>query len=128
MLEHFAFQGDKVLTVRAKDGDRGAVRSLRYRLNPDESSWAKYFLIDRDSGDVWLGIEMSDLREKLYEDAPIVLAVVAEELVGEDEATGSRYPLLSSTAMVGLRVVDGQNRAPVFQSDRYAISSKVSYT
>ncbi|XP_059478412.1 cadherin-87A [Neocloeon triangulifer] len=104
--------GTLVLTVSARDGDRGRPRHVSYELvtNPDD-----YFLLDSNTGELRIAKPLD--REALDNLAGVInLTVKAKEDTDPDEDDA----LSSSTAHYTITVRDVNDEAPKFDKREYS--------
>ncbi|CAH1407036.1 unnamed protein product [Nezara viridula] len=114
MLSPNLTKGDTVLKVTAKDGDRGLPREVRYALVAEKNPFTVFFDIDPVTGVIRLVRELRELTAISRSHQPILLTVVAEEVV-PDGGVGD-----SSTATVALLLGELGNSPPFFESMSYS--------
>ncbi|XP_022256582.1 cadherin-86C-like, partial [Limulus polyphemus] len=104
--------GDKVLRVRAVDGDFGNQRSISYSFLPD-APWNSFFTINSSSGEITLAKPINELRQQYGAAIPLLLGLQAREI-----SLSGTSPL-ETTAEVALLLVDTENHPPKFANTRY---------
>lgn len=107
--------GTLVLTVQAKDGDRGSPRKIVYDIitNPMD-----YFLIDSITGELRTGKPLD--KEELPDASGIVTLVVrAREIV---DGIPSNDPSASTTTKVSVTIRDVNDVAPTFNQKEYYVT------
>ncbi|XP_065199853.1 cadherin-87A [Planococcus citri] len=115
IVEEDAPIGTRVLTVKAKDGDRGAPRAIDYDLisNPFD-----FFQIDRNSGEIRTAKFLD--REAVSDTNGVVsLTVKAREIV---DVTPSNDDNASTTAIVSITIRDVNDEAPTFNKKEYHVN------
>ncbi|XP_063989387.1 cadherin-87A isoform X2 [Diachasmimorpha longicaudata] len=106
--------GTLVMTVKARDGDRGMPRQIVYEL---ETNPFDYFLLDRESGELRTAKPLD--REALEDSTGVLtLKIKAREVVngipGNDEST-------VSTANATVTIKDVNDEPPTFNKREYNI-------
>ncbi|XP_070490349.1 cadherin-87A isoform X2 [Chironomus tepperi] len=107
--------GTLVLTIQAKDGDRGSSRKIYYDIitNPMD-----YFLIDSITGELRTGKPLD--KEELPDASGIVTLVVrAREIV---DGIPSNDPTASTTTKVSITIRDVNDVAPTFNQKEYYVT------
>lgn len=107
--------GTLVMTLHARDGDKGAPRKIVYDIvsNPMD-----YFLVDSKSGELRTAKPLD--KEELPEASGIITIVVrARELV---EGVPSNDPSSSTTTKVPITIRDVNDVAPTFNQKEYYVS------
>ncbi|XP_014250351.1 cadherin-86C [Cimex lectularius] len=109
-------EGEVVLRVTARDGDKGSPRPIKYGLVSEGNPFTVFFDIDQDTGDIRLVRPLKELTSISRSHQPILLTVIAEEQVvgGKDHLTD-----ISSTATVALLLGQLGNTPPYFASHNY---------
>ncbi|XP_047099103.1 cadherin-87A [Schistocerca piceifrons] len=107
--------GTLVMTVQARDGDRGQPRKVVYELvtNP-----LNYFLLDPETGELRTA---KPLDKEALEDSTgvLTLTVKAREVVKD---ISENDPLTVTTAKVTVTIKDVNDEAPRFNSREYSIT------
>ncbi|KAK9508052.1 hypothetical protein O3M35_007799 [Rhynocoris fuscipes] len=106
--------GTLVMTVHAKDGDRGVPRKIVYDLltNPLD-----YFLLDSETGELRTAKPLD--REALQESTGILtLTIRAREVV---DGVPSNDPLTTSTTMASVTIKDVNDEPPQFNQREYHV-------
>ncbi|XP_014253016.1 cadherin-87A [Cimex lectularius] len=106
--------GTLVMTVQAKDGDRGVPRKIVYELltNPLD-----YFLLDRDTGELKTAKPLD--REALQETTGILkLEILAREVVN---GIPGNDPLTTSKTMASVTIKDVNDEPPRFNQKEYMV-------
>ncbi|XP_030078648.1 cadherin-87A [Drosophila hydei] len=104
-----------VLTVQARDGDKGEPRKIVYDLlsNPND-----YFLLDSNSGELRTAKPLD--REALTDSTGLISLVVrAREVVND---VPSDDPLTSATARATVTIRDVNDSPPKFNKKEYEVS------
>ncbi|XP_073989842.1 cadherin 87A [Rhodnius prolixus] len=106
--------GTLVMTVHAKDGDRGVPRKIVYDLltNPLD-----YFLLDSETGELRTAKPLD--REALQESTGILtLTIRAREIV---DGVPGNDPLTTSTTMASVTIKDVNDEPPQFNQREYHV-------
>ncbi|BES87672.1 Hypothetical protein NTJ_00475 [Nesidiocoris tenuis] len=109
--------GQTVLRVTARDGDKGSPRSIRYGLLAKGNPYTVFFMIDQDTGDIKLARPLSELAVISRSHQPILVTVVAEEVVTNGQKEDPE--LTTTTATVALLLGQIGNSPPYFESPNY---------
>lgn len=107
--------GTLVLTLQAKDGDRGAPRKIMYDIisNPMD-----YFLVDSITGELRTGKPLD--KEELPDASGIVtLLVRAREII---DGIPSNDPSASATTKVSITIRDVNDVPPTFNQKEYFVT------
>ncbi|XP_073977349.1 cadherin 86C isoform X3 [Rhodnius prolixus] len=112
--------GSVVMRVTARDGDKGSPRPVRYGLVSEGNPFTVFFTIDQDTGDIRLARPLQELNTVSTSHQPILLTVVAEEIIPNSISGKQEDPdLISTTATVALLLGHLQNNPPYFESHKY---------
>ncbi|XP_076349507.1 uncharacterized protein LOC143246530 isoform X2 [Tachypleus tridentatus] len=104
--------GDKVLQIRAEDGDFGDQRAILYSFLPD-IPWITFFTLNSTTGDITLAKPISELKQQYGTGLPLLLGVRAREVFS------SGVPPAFIEAEVALVLVNTENHPPKFANARY---------
>ncbi|KAL1117783.1 hypothetical protein AAG570_004098 [Ranatra chinensis] len=108
-------QGDFIVRVTARDGDKGSPRKVKYALVSEGNPFTVFFSIDQDTGDIRLDRPLKELASISRSHQPILVTVVAEEVaLGKGEP-----PAQSSTTTVAFLLGELGNTPPYFESPNY---------
>ncbi|XP_054258885.1 cadherin-86C-like [Macrosteles quadrilineatus] len=108
-------QGSLVMRVTARDGDTGSPRRLKYGLISEGNPFTVFFSIERDNGEIRLVRPLRELASISRPHQPVLLRVVAEEVVTSVDEPQA----MASEATVALLVAQLDNSAPYFKSTHY---------
>jgi hypothetical protein len=107
--------GTLVLTLQARDGDKGAPRKIVYDLvsNPMD-----YFLVDSKTGELRTAKPLD--KEELPEASGIITLIVrAREVV---DGIPSNDPMTSTTTKLAITIRDVNDEPPMFNQKEYYVS------
>uniref|UniRef100_A0A224X735 Putative cadherin egf lag seven-pass g-type receptor n=1 Tax=Panstrongylus lignarius TaxID=156445 RepID=A0A224X735_9HEMI len=114
-------EGDVVMRVTARDGDKGSPRPVKYGLVSEGNPFTVFFNIDQDSGDIRLARPLKELNTVSTSHQPILLTVLAEEIIPTNTISDKEedQELISTTATVALLLEQLENSPPYFESHKY---------
>ncbi|XP_059490916.1 cadherin-86C isoform X2 [Neocloeon triangulifer] len=114
--------GDMILKVMAEDGDKGNPREIRYGLLTQGNPFTPFFRIGETSGELRLTRSLDDLRAIIKPNTPVVLRVIAEEVVTGGRQEDNPEHLISTEAELALILPGSTNKPPMFESESYVAS------
>ncbi|CAB3363388.1 Hypothetical predicted protein [Cloeon dipterum] len=114
--------GDLVLRVLAEDGDKGNPREIRYGLLTQGNPFTPFFRMEETSGELRLIRSLDELRAIVKPNTPVVLRVIAEEVVLDGRQADNPEHLISTEAELALILPGSANTPPRFESERYVAS------
>eukprot|EP00094_Tigriopus_californicus_P003115 TCALIF_02997-PA protein Name:"Similar to Cad86C Cadherin-86C (Drosophila melanogaster)" AED:0.15 eAED:0.15 QI:164/0.72/0.58/1/1/1/12/0/720 len=116
-LPETAEVGDRVLEVKAFDGDYAHPRRIRYGLDPKERPLRSYFQIDSDSGIITVRKNLQDIETR--PNTPVILRVLAEEIPSQPGDLNESTAMSKAEVEVAVIIDDVINSKPRFLQNHY---------